>query len=100
MAAPTRAEALRRYSMGRPYTFLTEMITVHCRWTLCQKFENKCETENKKLKENEVNSIASAFSPILLHWTKNRNIRRSGVEVKVENTWKRKTTRFRNPTGR
>ena len=38
MAAPTRVEALRRYSMGRPYTFLTEMITVYCRWTLCPKF--------------------------------------------------------------
>ena len=86
-----RAETLRRYSMGRPYTFLTEMITVHCRWTLCQKFENKCETENKKLKENEVNSIASAFSPILVHWAKKpkhtmiRNGSGSGKQVEAEN---------------
>ena len=31
---------------------------------------------------------------------KSRNIRWSGVAVEVENKWKRKTTRFRNPTGR
>ena len=54
-----------------------------------QQFENECE--NQKMKENEVNSIASAFSPILVHWAKKpkhtmiRNGSGSGKQVEAEN---------------
>ena len=100
MAAPARAEALRRYWVRRTYTFLTQITTADGLCINNLKISLKIlGTENKNI-ENEINSIVSTFSPILGHCGKKpkRTVIRS--EVEVENKWKRKTTRFRIPAGR